>query len=445
MRSCGDLPRATWVSELAGSPLLATVDAIIAAASPHGALCLCQAKRESSYGANATARANHNAWGLMVPGSNPSQLQYFATWADGAKEFSKRLSNANPPYDPHDISIKDYLLTYVGGPLCRQTQGSICANGETGASIARYTDGLLADLNRLLAASPSPAPPPPGPGPAPQPSPVFGNVPLPANFATRLVTNSTAWNDLGKRIPRGIVLHRMLGTLDGTDAYFRTTAAGTALTDFGVGAGKVYQWNDLNGRRAPWASGPADGLKGDAVVFVQKYGIDAINRDCASIEIAGQYNDPVPDADMARLVELVAWLADAWLKIPAAQWPTTNDGLEAIHFHSDFTSQKPCPGPVVKNALPLLEQMVKDRLTIFQTGHPPAPRFPNPAALDDATIQQWFPWADADGPITQWIMANRWAKGKMPDLIKSVPGRFYLLSDGTILTYANKTVTEVTG
>lgn len=133
MRSIGDVGKATWQAELSkvSSPILKELDACIAAASPHGALALTQSARESTYGTAANARANRNPLGLMVPGSNPSRLMAFTTWAAAYAEFARRLSDTRPPYDPADISIQDYLAVYIGGPDCRATNGARCANGET--------------------------------------------------------------------------------------------------------------------------------------------------------------------------------------------------------------------------------------------------------------------------------------------------------------------------
>ena len=67
----------------------------------------------------------------------------------------------------------------------------------------------------------------------------YGNVKHPA-YIDRLIpdTQNRAWNDLGPRRQLGVCRHTMVGTLPGTDGWFRRGAASTGLTDYSV---------DLNG------------------------------------------------------------------------------------------------------------------------------------------------------------------------------------------------------
>src|SRR4051812_7687088 len=119
---------------------------------------------------------------------------------------------------------------------------------------------------------------------------VFGNVPHPP-FVDRYIPSSQnhAWNDLGQRRPVGVCLHSMIGSLKGTDMWFRDGVpspdhVAQGLTDYGVGGstdgpdldGVIWRWNDPKGRRAGWASGGSDGLEGDGPMFVRTLGVDAI-------------------------------------------------------------------------------------------------------------------------------------------------------------------------
>ena len=203
---------------------------------------------------------------------------------------------------------------------------------------------------------------------------VFGKVPPPNNYTPRFIAPgvNTAWDNLGPRRDRGIVLHRMLGTLDGTDGYFRREARAKALTDFGIGLGKVYRWTTPGASVAPWASGPADGVRGNAKLFLDRYRADPVgtsvfNRDCRSVEIAGNYNDLVPEGDYTRLVEIVSFIADAF-RIPYPNWPRNNDGVHCLLGHSEITAQKPCPGKVVYDLMPTLIEDVRERLRSYQEG-----------------------------------------------------------------------------
>ena len=60
----------------------------------------------------------------------------------------------------------------------------------------------------------------------------FGRLVHPP-FRDRHIPDSAtrAWDDLGQRKPVGVVFHTMVGTLWGTDSYFRSGAP--ALTDYG--------------------------------------------------------------------------------------------------------------------------------------------------------------------------------------------------------------------
>ena len=63
---------------------------------------------------------------------------------------------------------------------------------------------------------------------------IYGNVPHPA-YEHLIVENSTAWDDLGERTIVGACVHRMDGSLWGTDGYFRNEGTGAALTDYRIG------------------------------------------------------------------------------------------------------------------------------------------------------------------------------------------------------------------
>lgn len=397
-RSIGDIEPLVFARVLAdaGSPIPAAERGECwTACEGYSALALAQMKRESSFGKDATAQAKRNPLGLMA--RDGSTLLTFASWSMALAEWRWRITDPGyktkpSPYYPsqaagflagYDLSLLGFLKIYVGGPGCLTIKDGVCGNGETfresaglaglrpppaSPSINWYAQEVIRDLNAWLTTTPAP-------GPEPEPNPggiVLGRVPRPAGFQLRIIENNTAWNDLGPRQPRGIVLHRMLGTLNGTDSYFRGEARTRALTDFGVGRGDygpVYQWNRLDGRRAPWASGPADGVKGDGVAFVNRYGVNAINRDCASIEIEGlRYEDPVPATTWDALVQLVAWLADSWLRADYQTWPRNRDGIHALLGHFEFTGQKPCPGSAVLARVPELIEGVRDVLRRYQTG-----------------------------------------------------------------------------
>jgi len=363
----------------AKSPMASECRAIHAAVNSRP-LPLAQSWMESRYGADPSAQNAKNPLGLLTrPGKEGPYLDVgvkllrFGSWAEAFAEWAYRVDT--PDYKDHvyrqGMTLKDYIYTYVGGPGCASSNGATCANGETGASVARYLEETVKRLNRYYDVT---TPPPPVSHDPAEPV-MFGRVPPPQNFQRRTIAPGVngAYDKLGPRIPRGLILHRMLGTLDGTDSYFRGEARNRALTDFGIGLGKVYRWTDPAAAIAPWASGPANGIDGDGTAFWQRYRGDSIgssifNRDCEAIEIAGNYRDPVPDQDYRRLVELVAWRADAWLRIPWQQWPVNNDGVHCLLGHSEVTDDKECPGPVVYGLVARLIEDVRQRLRSYQEG-----------------------------------------------------------------------------
>jgi len=346
------------VLKTAGSPIAGTdVTACYDAARGHTLLALAQAAKETQYG-KAVNGAN-NAFNVM----NSGRFVAYSRWSDSFAAFAERCRDVSFKSGVYgaEYSIRQFLTVFIGGPGCL---AGTCANGETTASVDLAVRQAVDRINRIVAA------------PAPTPAAlVIGAVPRPQNFSDRIISPAlnTAWTDLGTRQPRGIVLHRMLGSLDGTDAFFRSTrpypygAAANARTDFGVGVGRVYQWTPLHSNIAPWASGPATDIEGDGVPFVNRYGVNAINRDTASVELAGNYGDAITPDDWQRLVELVAWLADTWMRLRHDQFPRNHDGLWCVLWHSEF-GPKECPGSVVMNRTEELISAVQARMKRFQVG-----------------------------------------------------------------------------
>ena len=200
----------------------------------------------------------------------------------------------------------------------------------------------------------------------------FGRVPKPA-WQDRQIPDARnwAWNALGQRTVRGVVYHRMIGTLWGTDGWFRGGGGGAGLTDFGIDntTGEILQWNDHLGRgragisanRAPWASGPWNNPPGDGRAFVAKYGVNAINRDLVSLELAGNYDSPLSEAAISKIVALSAYLADQ-AKVPWTNYPMNPaTGLVFTYWHNEFAglSYKACPGSVVMSATPAIIERTK--------------------------------------------------------------------------------------
>ena len=239
----------------------------------------------------------------------------------------------------------------------------------------------------------------------------FGLVPHPP-FTNRLIPDAQngAWDYIGPKKLNGCVLHRTLGTLWGTDSWFRRGAASTGLTSYCVGvaatdgadyAGVIFVWNDPRGygypgispNRAPWASGPysSAGAFGDGKAFVAEYGTNAVNRDQAAIEISGNYDTPLDEKARDSIAGIMAYWADQ-AKIPYdvyPEWP--GHGYSFVRWHVEFCgeAEKPCPGTVVRNETPALIERARAIMQRYQTGGvTPAPPEPEEEWPDVSDIRK---------------------------------------------------------
>lgn len=220
----------------------------------------------------------------------------------------------------------------------------------------------------------------------------YGNVPM-FPYIDRFIHEKRqgfGWDDLGQRSPKFVVLHRMVGTLRGTDSYFRMPNI-SSYTDYGIGTatsdpslkGVIYRWNDVYGRRSPWASGPVNRPFGDGAAIVAKYGINAVNRDGISLEIGG-HDEPIDDFTWNRIVWFIAYWADQ-LQIPYTKFPLNPaTGISFVIWHTEFTAGtgKDCPFPWLKNRTGKLIEDVKQFLKKYQEGNAiaPPPSAPEPVA-----------------------------------------------------------------
>lgn len=219
----------------------------------------------------------------------------------------------------------------------------------------------------------------------------FGRVPPPANLQRHIITKPYAWDNLGPRAIKAVVLHTTLGgELMTTERYFEDPASAgykRALTDFGVArAGYARQWNELTGNRAPHASGPYLRGGADGIQYVDRYGINAINRDGASLEFEGiTFDADVPAVQLVTGIQLIAWVIDRFAGLPWNVWPRRPDGVAALLYHWEFCGRpyKLCPGRRIERLLDDIMDGVRDQLIQHQTGdYPDIPWFdPDPSAF----------------------------------------------------------------
>lgn len=246
----------------------------------------------------------------------------------------------------------------------------------------------------------------------------FGKVPHPEYVPMLWISTNKVegmgWDNLGQRKPKFIALHRMWGTLAGTDSYF-APATSPHLTDYAIGveaidgrakAGEIHQYNDPRGYRSGWASGRVSAPYGDGKAIVDKYGVIAVNRDGVSIELSGYDETVVDEFSWREYVQLCAYWCDQmripWDKLPIN--PAT--GISAFVWHQEFTigTGKKCPFAWLLRHTTRLITDVKTLLKQYQEGSlvgpviepatpapAPAPQFPDPSP-----IAALIPFKDGD-------------------------------------------------
>jgi hypothetical protein len=242
----------------------------------------------------------------------------------------------------------------------------------------------------------------------------FGNVPHPS-FTDRLIPDvqNRAWDDLGPRKPVGVCQHSMLGSLWGTDGYFRHGSASRALTDYGIGGstdgpqwdGVILRWNDPLGRtatvavdgvaqrvsanRAPWANGGSDGLEGDGPAFVRRFGVAGINRDLVSIERSdgGIESTPMSPKQFEAICALTAHWFDV-ARVPWDRFPVhPASGVVTHMLHYEFAT-KQCPFHPVTSRIDEIQERVRQILKAGQTLGTPPVETPKPPERPD---RPWWP------------------------------------------------------
>lgn len=392
-RHLGAVPFAVWqrrITDAGGTAAVARFPVWLALGDD-SALALAMLGRESSYASDydAIPEAKRNPWNLQIAGVGLT----FASYVEAAEAWRSRL------YDPRykqgiytrTVTIADLIGVYAPASDGNDTEG--------------YIRKLVADINRNGFDPPVTTPSTPAEPVEQEPSmatPVFGRVPHPL-YQNRIVTSSRAWDDLGPRTIRAAVWHRMYGTLWGTDSYFRGAAVTKALTDYGVGvaatdgaqqAGALLRWNDPNGRRAPWASGPVNNPTGDAVPFLDRYGVNGINRDAVSIEISGNGDTALDAKARATVVALTAYYADQY-GVPWDAFPAVpGEDRSFVMWHGEIYDGKrnSCPGAVVMAATDGMIDEIKVILKRYQAASAPVdpadPVYakPQPPAKGDSIV-----------------------------------------------------------
>jgi hypothetical protein len=383
-RSIGPTTLAAFEAEIRAraprSPLLAEVEAIYQAVREHSRLFLGMCWIEDQFQTDPSDNfpiSYHNLMNMKTP--DGGGWMQFDSYAAGAKGWIDRITSPTykngiyartetvedlinvyaPPFDNNDVP--NYVATI--GIIVAEL---IVLEKELGG-----TD--VADL-------------------------VFGKVPHP-QFTDRPIPESRAWDNLGKRTVRAVVWHRMLGSLWGTDGYFRGEAKNSALTDYGVGVaaqdgtdndGLILRWNDPQGNRSPWANGRVSAPYGDGLAFVNRYGTNAVNRDATAIEISGFQNTPLSEKSRDAICGITAYWADQ-AKIPYDTFPAVpGENRSFVIWHQEFTigTGKECPFAVVMNETNALIERTRAILKKYQTAS--TKPTPKPPTYADPIIPDWL-------------------------------------------------------
>lgn len=206
----------------------------------------------------------------------------------------------------------------------------------------------------------------------------MGTIPRPP-IEVRLITKRPGVGvdeNYRQRIPRFTVDHSMVGTLLGTDSYFRQ-ATTAALTDFGIGLvdrgdgyARIFQWNDYNGKQVGWASGPVRNPWGDALRVLAAFGGAAgVNQFGVSIEHDdnGNIRTPVSAAQWSSSAWLHAWLHGEEL-VPSQR----ADSFDLNIHHREFTGTdyKDCPFPRIYDYTSEFHEAIKSIMRHWQDGVP---------------------------------------------------------------------------
>lgn len=221
----------------------------------------------------------------------------------------------------------------------------------------------------------------------------FGNIPHP-RYERHIVPKpwvGAGYDPVPPRQILGLCMHKWWGYGDKL-ALVRLFGTGgerqaDALTDYSLTQeGELVMLNEPEGARSPWANGAANDLEGDAVLFVRKLGVAAVNARLISVEFEGK-EEPLTQAQLDVGSDLwahwfdrrkVAW--DAYPLHPVAGCVTDLD-------HYEFAA-KECPFSGARGQRSAFQDLVRGKLRAAQSGGAPDPvPPPNPIEPD----HDWLP------------------------------------------------------
>ena len=400
-----------------------------AVAGPHSALCLSQCVKESTLGRDQSARLTRNPLGLMT--SDGSTLQSFPTWPDAVRNWLTRitdLSYKGGVYAPWEITLEQYLATYVGGPGCWTTRGITCANGETwdgenGGSVGLYIQQTVDRLNDYTEgasmANPYPAPT------------IYS---LSRDYARFGLTQPQA-NKIGShkfaarqgKKPMAIVLHIQEGTTKSSLSWWASGNADASATVMIEKDGSLLRV--IPEADGPWTNGDVKAPSAKGQQLLNKIGGVNPNLVTLSIEAAGFSNDLMTDAAATT----TCWQLTEWMRIHGL---TKAD----IYKHADLNSvtRAFCPGKYWDQVMAKLDGVTPAPV--------PAPAWPGkPAWLPAEMVKVLFPEADPAGLRTQAWFAECNRSGRAPRRIAfhgTGSQQLIEFNDGTLIDATGKVVSR---
>jgi hypothetical protein len=262
----------------------------------------------------------------------------------------------------------------------------------------------------------------------------FGRVPHPP-FTDRYIpsTENKAWDDLGPRRALGVCQHSMIGSLSGTDKWFRYPRSDgkwpTGLTDYGIGGstdgaldGVIWRWNDPLGRRSGWASGGSDGLEGDG---------PAIERSDGAV-----ISTPMSAKQFESICQLTAYWFDH-AKVPWDKFPVNpHYGIVTHMLHKEFAT-KDCPFPAVYDRITEIQDRVRAILKQYQEAEVTPVPSPYPEGMDLTVAEYLFgPQFNPNGQVSKRWLERGKATEQWPLLreVKTIGhNTYYQFGDGWTL------------
>lgn len=398
------------------------------AADEHAALCLAQCVKESTVGRDASAQRTKNPLGLM--NSDGATLMQFATWADAVREWRKRindLSYKGGVYAPHDMTLGQYLVTYVGGPRCWQTGGNVCANGETwdgalGGSIGLYIMQTIDRLNEYIG----------GETVSSNPYKVpalytldkdYSRFGLSSGQAAKIATHRFA-NRSGNK-PIAMFLHIQEGTTSSSLSWWASGNADASSSVMIQRDGSLLVV--IPSQHGPWTNGDVSSPSSKGRALLSRINNINPNLVTLSIEMEGYSKDKATDA----AIETVCYQLTEWMNQYAL---TIND----VYKHADInsTSRAFCPGAYW--------DQVMARMSSSPSPIPTPATWPNkPSWLPASLIPTLFPEADPNGKRTAGWLAYCASIGRAPRRVAfhgTGVSQLIEFSDGALIDIDGKVV-----